>query len=47
MPISVAKRSTARSITMLASGRPAPRTGPVGVALVSTALPEHSTRPMA
>ena len=36
-PISAAKRSTARSIAWVASGRPAPRNGPTGVVFVTTA----------
>ena len=35
-PSSTASRSIARSIICVASGRPAPRTGPVGVVLVTT-----------
>ncbi len=36
IPISVAYMSTARSIIWVASGRPAPRTGPIGVELETT-----------
>ena len=36
MPISAANRSIARSITAVASGRPAPRYAPTGVVLVTT-----------
>ena len=35
-PISAANRSIARSIACVASGRPAPRNGPMGVVLVTT-----------
>ena len=35
-PISAANRSIARSIACVASGRPAPRNGPIGVVLVTT-----------
>ena len=36
IPISAAYMSTARSIICVASGRPAPRTGPIGVELETT-----------
>ena len=35
-PTSTANMSTARSIIWVASGRPAPRTGPIGVELETT-----------
>ena len=40
---SAASRSIARSSICVASGRPAPRTGPIGVVLVTTALTSIST----
>ena len=43
MPISAAKRSKARSIAAVASGRPAPRYASIGVVLVITAFTLHST----
>ena len=39
---SAANMSIARSIICVASGRPAPRTGPIGVVLVTTALTSTS-----
>ena len=43
MPISAAKRSMARSMAAVASGRPAPRYATVGVVLVITDLLLNST----
>ena len=44
---SAANRSIARSIICVASGRPAPRTGPVGVELVTSAITSASIFPIA
>ena len=46
IPISAANMSMARSIACVASGRPAPRNAPVGVALVATAVMSVSSAGM-
>ena len=42
-PISAAKRSIARSIACVASGRPAPRREVIGVVFVTTETPSNSS----